>query len=185
MDWEKVGKNVAEFAPAIGAAIGGPVGSVVGLGVRALCDLFGIEPDAKDAAEQMDAALNSMTPEQAIALKKADQDFQKEMKSLDVDVFKYEVQDRDSARQREMKVGSWDTRVLSWLIVGGFGVTVWAVLSGNMSTVVDGMVAGTLIGYVSSKADVVVSYFFGSSMGSKQKTDQLGQALTRTSAMKK
>ena len=37
MDWKKLASNVASLAPGIGAAIGGPVGSVAGLGVKALC----------------------------------------------------------------------------------------------------------------------------------------------------
>ena len=52
------------------------------------------------------------------------------------------------------------------------------VLAGYVSSLKDPAVAGTvgmLIGYVSSKADQVVSYYFGSSVGSKQKTDLLSR----------
>ena len=34
-----------------------------------------------------------------------------------------------------------------------------------------GAVIGTLIGYVSAKAEQVIAYYFGSSAGSKAKTD--------------
>jgi hypothetical protein len=55
-------------------------------------------------------------------------------------------------------------RWLAGIIVGGFLGMVWYVLSGKAA----GMI-GTLIGYVSAKADQVVSYYFGSSAGSAEK----------------
>jgi hypothetical protein len=38
---------------------------------------------------------------------------------------------------------------------------------------------GTLIGYVSAKADQVVSYYFGSSSGSKEKTQAMTDAMSK------
>jgi hypothetical protein len=40
-------------------------------------------------------------------------------------------------------------------------------------------IIGTLIGYVSAKADQVVSYYFGSSSGSKDKTAAMSDALSQ------
>jgi hypothetical protein len=40
-------------------------------------------------------------------------------------------------------------------------------------------IIGTLIGYVSAKADQVVSYYFGSSSGSKDKTQAMSDALSK------
>lgn len=172
MSWDSIAKNVATFAPAIGSAIGGPVGAVVGLGAKALCSFFGIDSEESGAQDKVDAALNSMTAEQAVLLKQADMAFQKEMKSLDVDVFKLEVDDRKSARERELKTSGWATGILGGLVVAGFGATVAAVLSGHVS-MTDSILAGTLIGYVSAKADTVIGYYFGSSAGSSRKTDAL------------
>lgn len=38
---------------------------------------------------------------------------------------------------------------------------------------------GTIVGYVSAKADQVLSYFFGSSIGSKQKTESMATAVAQ------
>lgn len=56
------------------------------------------------------------------------------------------------------------------MLVGGVRV------DASMFAAVSGFV-GTLIGYVSAKADQVISYFFGSSIGSKQKTDAMAQVV--------
>lgn len=175
MDWAKLASNVASLAPGLGAAIGGPVGAVAGLGIRAICGLFGIDSKADDAAAQVEQALSGMTPEQALQLKQADQQFIKDMKALDVDVFRLEVQDRDSARHRESSVGSRAVTALAFIIVGGFLGMVYGLLSGNLEAV-DSVLAGTLIGYVSAKAEQVVSYYFGSSLGSARKTELASQA---------
>ncbi|ERL46406.1 EVE domain protein [Candidatus Micropelagos thuwalensis] len=37
--------------------------------------------------------------------------------------------------------------------------------------------SGTLVGYVSAKADQVIAYFFGSSSGSREKTRAMADAL--------
>jgi len=66
--------------------------------------------------------------------------------------------------------------VLAGLIVGGFLLMVWFVLAGHVGGLKDPVAAGligTLIGYVSAKADQVVSYYFGSSAGSAAKTELL------------
>jgi hypothetical protein len=59
---------------------------------------------------------------------------------------------------------------------------VWAVLSGYVQGMSDPAIVGiigTLIGYVSAKADQVVSYYFGSSSGSKEKTAAMSDALSK------
>lgn len=174
MDWSKLASNVASLAPGLGAAIGGPVGAVAGLGVKALCSLFGVDSQSDDAAAQVEKALSGMTPEQALALKDADRQFVKDMKALDVDVFRLEVQDRDSARRREASAGSKAITAMAFIIVGGFLGMVYGLLSGGLEAV-DSTLAGTLIGYVSAKAEQVVSYYFGSSLGSARKTELSAQ----------
>ena len=175
MDWSKLASNVASLAPGLGAAIGGPVGAVAGLGIRAICGLFGIAPKDENAAAQVEKALSGMTPEQALALKAADRQFVKDMKALDVDVFRLEVEDRASARERETRAGSKAITALAFIIIAGFLGMVYGLLSDSLSPK-DSALAGTLIGYVSAKAEQVVSYYFGSSLGSARKTEIASQA---------
>ncbi|HCY84673.1 MAG TPA: hypothetical protein DHV36_06010 [Desulfobacteraceae bacterium] len=184
MDWKDIASNVAKVAPGIGAAIGGPAGSVVGLGVKALCGFFGIDSGAQDAAKQVEQALNNMTAAEAIELKKADQDFQIQMEELGVKVFELEAKDRDSARQRERDVGSRETAVLAYLMTVAFvvaiGMVLYAIFFGNGLHNIGEMAAGLigiLIGHLANKVEQVYGYFFGSSKGSHAKTGALAQQI--------
>jgi uncharacterized membrane protein YeaQ/YmgE (transglycosylase-associated protein family) len=168
-DWKALVRTVA---PAIGTALGGPVG---GLAVQAISNALLGTPDAPE--EEIALAVARATPEQLLALKKADQDFAKEMRALDIDLERIAAGDRDSARKREAATGDKITpRVLAVVVVGGFLGMVAAVLLGKVSGISDPVAAGmigTLIGYVSAKADQVVSYYFGSSAGSAAKNATL------------
>ena len=180
MDWKNIAANVSAVAPGIGAAIGGPAGSIVGLGVKAICDFFDVDSTAKDAAAQVEVALNQMNPEQAVALKKNDQDFQVSMEEIGVKVFEMEVKDRDSARGREKEVGSRETAMLAYMAVLSFvavvGIVLWAILFGRGMEAI-GVLGGSLIGSIvtllSQKVEQVFGYFFGSSKGSNIKNNAL------------
>jgi len=187
MDWKSIAGNVARIAPGIGAAIGGPAGSVVGLGVKALCDAFGVDSGAPDATQQVEQALNSMTPEQAVELKKADNQFILDMKELDIKVFELEVEDRDSARKREIDVGSRETAILAYIIVLAFvfviGFILQALLHDNKNIESIGVLGGSLIGSIitllAQKVEQVCGYFFGSSKGSQAKTNTMSANITK------
>ena len=192
MNWKSIAGNVSAVAPGIGAAIGGPAGSVVGLGVKAICDFFGVDSTAKDASAQVETALNNMSPEQAVALKKNDQEFQVSMEEIGVKVFEIEVKDRDSARDREKDVGSRETATLAYMAIISFvavvGMVLWAILFGKgMETI--GVLGGSLIGSIvtllSQKVEQVFGYFFGSSKGSNSKTNVLSNGLASALSNKK
>ncbi|HYE48577.1 MAG TPA: hypothetical protein VEB20_03230 [Azospirillaceae bacterium] len=83
---------------------------------------------------------------------------------------KVELQDVHSARRMQVQTRS---RVPAWMgavILVGFFATVGFVLSGRVGlTGEQGVLVGTIVGYVSAKADQVVAFFFGSSSGSQSK----------------
>jgi uncharacterized membrane protein YeaQ/YmgE (transglycosylase-associated protein family) len=168
-DWKALVRTVA---PVIGTALGGPLGN---LAAQTLSNVLLGTPDGTE--EQISTALASATPDQLLALKKADQEFAVRLRELDVDLERIAAGDRDSARKREASVGDKLTpRVLSIVVVGGFLGMVAAVLMGRVTGITDPTAAGmigTLIGYVSAKADQVVSYYFGSSAGSAAKSETL------------
>jgi hypothetical protein len=105
------------------------------------------------------------------------------MKALDVDLERIASQDRDSARQREIASrDSWTPRIIGGMALGGFLWSVYWVLSGQVAGMTDPTtvaLVGTLVGYVSAKADQVVSYYFGSSAGSARKTEAMSDALEK------
>lgn len=164
-------KIVGAVAPTIATAIGGPLG---GMAMKVVADVLGLPADSseKDVSKAMAAA----TPDQLLALKQADQDFAVRMRELDIDLEKITASDRDSARRREAQVRDWMPRVLAFVIVAGFMGTVFMVLLGYVEGMKDPLMAttvGTLIGFVSAKAEQVVAYYFGSSSSSQQKTQLL------------
>lgn len=166
-------KIIGAVAPTLGRALAGPLG---GMAASAITEALGISPKASE--EELLKAVNNATPEQLLALKKADQDFAIRMRELDIDLERLDAEDRDSARQREMKVRDWMPRVLALFIVAGFMATVFAVLLGYVEGMKDPLTAttvGTLIGFVSAKAEQVVAYYFGSSAGSREKTNLLAE----------
>jgi hypothetical protein len=166
-NWKGVTQAVA---PALATALGGPLkgAAVVAIG-RALGQE---EPTEESVAD----ALSVAGPEVLLKLKQADQEFALAMRQAYIRVLEVDAQDRDSARQREAKTGDSTTpRVIAAVVLGGFSFALGAVLTGQVDTT-DAMTAGlvgTMIGYASAKADQVVSYYFGSSAGSKAKDETI------------
>lgn len=170
MDWKAV---VGTVAPWIATAITGPLG---GMAVGALADALGLSDKTESAIKQ---ALSGATPEQMLAIKQADQAFATRMQELGFQniqaLEKIAADDRDSARKREMSVQDYTPRILAYLIVGGFLGMAYGVLFKQMSA--DSVLAGTIIGYLSAKAEQVAAYYFGSTAGSKQKTELLANSV--------
>jgi hypothetical protein len=63
---------------------------------------------------------------------------------------------------------------LAYAVVGGFLALVGSTLLGFAN--VDSALAGTLVGYLSAKAEQVLAYYFGSTRGSAEKTALLARA---------
>lgn len=73
MDWKAL---VSTVAPWIGTALGGPLG---GMAVEAAANALGLN---NKTVESVKAALSGVTPEQMLALKRADQAFALQMQTL-------------------------------------------------------------------------------------------------------
>lgn len=92
-----------------------------------------------------------------------------------------DIQDRDSARKREMEVKDGTPANLAYLIVGAFIAVALFVVAHpyiwpgtKLEPEMLGMV-GAVIGYLSAKAEQVASYYFGSSVGSQAKDATIGK----------
>ena len=106
---------VGALAPTLGSALGGPLG---GQAASVIAGVLGCQPDPKS----IDKAIQAATPEQMLELKKAEQGFEMQMKELEVDVFKLEVQDKQAARGASLvKTGLLELWVL--LLLVGLWVT--------------------------------------------------------------
>ena len=169
-DWKSLLGNVA---PVLGTAIGGPFGALAGAAVKAV---LGLEPDSDEAA--MAKAMEKATPEQLLALQNAERQFKLDMEKLNVDVMKIDSDDRNSARQREINITGWGkyaTPMLAGTATLGFLTATGYVLVNGMHGIDPGVAAfvGALIGNLSSKAEMVYNYYFGSSASSKNKDSML------------
>ena len=169
-DWKSL---LGSVAPVLGTAIGGPFGALAGAAVKAV---LGLSPDSDD--EALAEAMKKATPEQLLALQNAERQFKLDMEKLNIDVMKIDADDRASARSREISVQGWGkyaTPVLGATATVGFlGATAYVLGYGLKG--IDPAVAtfvGMLVGNLSSKADLVYSYYFGSSASSRGKDQML------------
>jgi hypothetical protein len=174
---ESILNLVRTVAPSIASAVGGPL---AGIAVRTISEVLLGKPDGTEA--ELEEAAAKATPEQLLALKKAEQEFTVRMRELDIDLERIGNSDRDSARDREVKTKDWMPRALAIVIVGGFMLTVFLVLMGYVEGMKDPLMAttvGTLIGFVSAKCEQVVAYYFGSSAGSKAKDEAMSNMVRK------
>jgi len=174
---ESILNLVRTVAPSIASAVGGPL---AGIAVRTISEVLLGKPDGTEA--ELEEAAAKATPEQLLALKKAEQEFTVRMRELDIDLERIANNDRDSARDREVKTKDWMPRALAIVIVGGFMLTVFLVLMGYVEGMKDPLMAttvGTLIGFVSAKCEQVVAYYFGSSAGSKAKDEAMSNMVRK------
>lgn len=160
------GPLLKQIAPTIATALGGPV---AGMAVRALSiGLLGRDDgSASDLAEVLAAA----TPDQVTEIKRIDAEFQVKMKQLEIDLEALVVADRKSARDMQMALKTNLVPGMAIFILCSFVAITVATLFGY--TKVDSVLAGTLIGYISAKAEQVISFYFGSSNSSQNKDSML------------
>jgi hypothetical protein len=161
MEWLK------SIAPTIVTALGGPL---AGMALAAVSKTLNIAP------EEVQDVLNSnkLTAEQVASIQLAELELKKQAQSMGLDFAKLTVEDRKSARDMQIATKSMLVPALAIIIVSAFISVVIATLGGY--AVVDSVLAGTLIGYLSAKAEQVVNFYFGSSAGSKEKTELLAKA---------
>lgn len=171
MDLGKLGGLVGAVAPTIATALGGPL---AGMAVRAISNaIFGHENGTEDDIMNV---LGNPTGDQLAQLKKIDADFKVQMKSLDIDLERIAEEDRDSARQMQMTTRDWIPRVLAvGVTFGFFGIVAYILHYGLPPT--GGEALLMLIGTLGTAWTGVMGFYFGSSSGSKQKTDALTNAL--------
>lgn len=158
------------IAPTVATALSGPL---AGIAVNAVGSAFGWSDTTK---EKVEAALTSgqLNGEQLLQLKQAELALQQHEKDLGFKFAELEIRDRDSARQREMAVKDNTNKVLAYTIVGSFVALVAGTMLGWAK--VDSALAGTLVGYLSAKAEQVLAYYFGSTKGSAEKTALLARS---------
>jgi hypothetical protein len=152
------------IAPTVATALGGPL---AGLAVEAVGSAFGWEDATKEKVQDM-LTKGQLSGEQLTQLKQAEMSMLEKERELGFKFAELDFKDRDSARQREIAVKDNTNKILAYTVVGAFVALVAGTLLGWAR--VDSALAGTLVGYLSAKAEQVLAYYFGSTKGSAEKT---------------
>ena len=162
MSWKDIVKAVA---PTLGVALGGPMG---GAATKFLTDkLLG---DNGGNSEDIESFILGASPEQLAELKKIDNEFKIKMRDLNIDVFELESKDRDSARGL-YRVNVWPQIVLSAIFIIGYFAILYMLFSGEVSISESQRdVVNILLGVLTAAVPQILSFWFGSSLGSKEKT---------------
>lgn len=155
--WNAAKATLSTVAPMLASAVGGPLaGAATGAVIKAL----GLAPDT--GPEAVAQAVVGATPEQLLALKKADQEFAQAMKALDVDAAKLAYADTADAREREEKVHDHTPAMLAYALSGGF-FGLLALMMFHQMPVGSETLMNVMLGALGSSWTMAMSYYFGSS----------------------
>jgi hypothetical protein len=144
---------VFAVAPTIGTALGGPMGNMA---MTKIASVLGVSNDQKSIQQ----AIQNATPEQMLELKKAEQEFEVQMKELDVDVFKLETQDKQNARGMFSK--DWTARIIGVATIAGFLGYIFLVTLQPPEQNSEALI-NLVLGYLGGLASAIISFYFGAS----------------------
>ncbi|MEM9705384.1 MAG: hypothetical protein AAF850_04830 [Pseudomonadota bacterium] len=160
----RIKKVVSSVAPQLAHALGGPL---AGAAVSAIAGAVLGDEHAEEAA--VEAALHSASASDLAALRSADYAFRTEIAKLAVDHEQIHASDRASARARQVSMGDWGPTALGVAIILGFFSVLGLMIAGGLPD--DAQTEfSIMLGALATMTAAVVSYFFGSSAGSKEKT---------------
>lgn len=164
---------VRTVAPTIASAVGGPL---AGMATRAISEAFLGRPNATE--EELIGAAANVTPEQLLALKQAEHDFAIKMRELDVDLERISNEDRSSAREREAKTSDYTPKLLAAVVtLGFFSVMFWMIANDLPANGGEAMLV--MLGTLGTAWGAIISYYFGSSAGSREKTQAINEMMKK------
>lgn len=177
MGWKEA---VGKVAPILGMALVGNIPGAVASALGAIASTLGL-PDSREST--VEAALRILTPEQAILLKRADQDFAlaqlKEVNRANAELERLVFDDRANARAREIATKDNVPRNLAYaLTVGFFGVLLLVFIYGYPEDS-----SRDLIQQLINTLNVVwigcMAYYFGTTSRSGKKDSVIADLSTR------
>ena len=144
---------VGAVAPTLGTALGGPMG---GMAANMISEVLGVPNNQKS----IETAIQNATPEQMLELKKAEKQFEIQMKELDVDIFELEVADKQNARGMFSK--DWTARIIGLFTIGGFLGYIFLVTLQPPEQNSEALI-NLVLGYLGGLASAIISFYFGAS----------------------
>jgi hypothetical protein len=162
-DWKR---TLATVAPALATALGGPM---AGVAVRIAAEKLGMDPNATSESD-LATAVASGDPSILLKLREAEADLKIEMRRLDIDLQRINVDDRKSARDLAAIKGLAPQMILGTVYTGGFIWLLVSLFTGDVTIEPEQKeIANVLLGILGAGQAQVLNFFFGSSTGSKQK----------------
>jgi len=163
----KVVEMLRDAAPFISGALTatGPLGTAAGIVLNTALGL-----DIAASAKQQEKALEAATPEQWLAIKQAEQDFILKMRGFDVDEEKVHQTDRADARNMYTETKDDTSRLLSFIIIPAVLAYIVCITFVQMPPNGE-QIAMQVLSYLFGVVTTILSFWFGSSNGSKQKND--------------
>jgi hypothetical protein len=159
---------LGSIAPTFATALGGPV---AGMAVKALSKTLLGHEEGSEA--DIELAMAEASPDTLLKIKEADNAFKLEMQRANIDLEKIAADDRANARTREIATKDNAPKILATVIVIGFFATLYTIAFISLPEGAQQPV-NILLGALTAMLTQVGNYYFGSSAGSKAKTDLLG-----------
>ncbi|WP_027367409.1 hypothetical protein [Desulfocurvibacter africanus] len=180
MSWKDVGKVVAKAAPVLGGVLGGPIGAVAGAAGELIASFFGVDSTPEAIEKHLSANPEALLKLKELELRNQEMLLAWRGKQLEHEqkMAELEIEDRDSARKRDMSKGR-NVRgdVLAFVAIGGLVALILTLLFVQLE---DGPARDVLLilagGLVTIVKDVY-GFEFGSSRGSKEKDVMLAGAV--------
>ncbi|MCK1503848.1 hypothetical protein [Bradyrhizobium sp. 18] len=184
LDWKSIAGSVAPLAPTLGKVLGagfGPVGSVIGgLAGEAIAAAFGTEPTPEAVGKAI-----AEDPNAAQKLQQLEQDRGQEILAqaqVKIEELKQQTEqtrifaeDTDRARQFNLQLAeagsplSWGASVLATVFTIAFFVLFAVILTTPLK---ENSIIMAFVGTLTAGMIQILSYFFGSSAGSKNNADR-------------
>ena len=174
MNWGDIRSILGKAAPMLATALGGPF---AGGAASIICKALGLSDNATPEDVQK-VFQGAMSPEQFAALQTAEQDYKLKLAALNLnsekDLEALAVEDRKSAREREISLKDYTPRILAFGITAGFfGILTWMLKHDVPQASRD--VLNIMLGSLGTAWIAVVTYYFGSSAGSARKDETIAK----------
>jgi hypothetical protein len=177
MGFQNVFKAAFPFISAA-ASLGGPLGTMA---ANAVGKAIGVDNVAPDAVPDAIAAATSKDPDAMLKLKQAEDAFQVQMQQLGFEnaqkLLDIDASDRANARAREISVKDKTPAILAYAVTVGFFSLLWLLAFHSVPTQSE-RILDVMVGSLGTAWIGVVTYYFGSSAGSAEKTKLMAASKT-------
>lgn len=172
---KSAGSLLATIAPTIASALAGPF---AGMATNAVIGALGLAPET--TSTEVLTAVAAAGPDQLLAIKQVEQQFLLDLKKLDISLAQLQYADTANARSREIVLQDYTPRILAGLVIGLYIGVQFYILGYVLAPEQINIVMRSL-GTLDAAVALVLGYYFGSSVGSAKKTEQISELTKKSS----